>query len=67
MCTHRIVNPVLPAEEFDAFDSVDEQCSDPIEDEHHAIFDSSGYVDAREQYCDLFQSHINFSEPASLQ
>ena len=33
MCT---INPGLPPEEFDAFDS-DEECSDPIEDEHHAI------------------------------
>ena len=43
--------------EFDAFDS-DEECSDPIEDEHHAIFDCFAYADAQEQYCDLFQSHI---------
>ena len=27
-------------------------------DEHHAIIDCSAYTDAREQYCDLFQSHI---------
>lgn len=57
MCTHRIINPGLPPEEFDAFDS-DEECSDPIEDEHHAIFDCSAYADAREQYRDLFQIHI---------
>ena len=57
MCTHRIINPGLPPEEFDAFDS-DEECSDPIEDEHHAIFDCSAYTDAREQYHDLFQIHI---------
>ena len=42
--------------EFDAFDS-DEECSDPIEDEHHAIFDCPAYADAREHYRDLFQSH----------
>ena len=36
----------------------DEECSDPIEDEHHAIFDCSAYADAREQYRDLFQVHI---------
>ena len=29
MCTHRIINPGLPPEEFDAFDS-DEECSDPL-------------------------------------
>ena len=57
MCTHRIINLGLPPEEFDAFDS-DEERSDPIEDEHHAIFDCSAYADAREQYRDLFQSHI---------
>ena len=48
MCTHRIINPGLTPEEFDAFDS-DEECSDPIEDEHHAIFDCSAYADGREQ------------------
>ena len=57
MCTHRITNPGRPLEEIDAFDS-DEECSDPIEDEHHAIFDCSAYADAREQYHDLFQSYI---------
>ena len=52
MCTDRIINPGLPPEEFDAFDS-DEECSDPIEDKHHAIF---------EQYRDLFQIHITTVE-----
>ena len=46
---------------LDAFDS-DEERSDPIEDEHHAIFDCSAYADAREQYRDLFQSHITTVE-----
>ena len=59
MCTHRIINPGLPPEEFDAVDSDDEERSDPIEDEHHAIVDCSGYADAREQYRDLFQSHTS--------
>ena len=45
MCTHRIINPGLPPEEFDAFDS-DEERSDPMEDKHHAIFDCSAYTDA---------------------
>ena len=57
MGTHRIINPGLPPEEFDAFDS-DEECSDTIEDEHHAIFDCSAHTDAREQYRDLLQSHV---------
>ena len=57
MCTHGIINPGLPPEEFDAFDS-DEECSNPIEDEHHAIFDCSAYAVAREQYRDLFQIDI---------
>ena len=30
----------------------------PVEDEHHAIFDCPGYMYAREQFQDLFQSHI---------
>ena len=30
----------------------------PIEDEYHAIFDCPGYTYAREQFQDLFQSHI---------
>ena len=58
MCTHRIINPGLPPEEFDAFGSDNEERSDPIEDEHHAIFDCSAYADDREQYHDIFQSHI---------
>ena len=56
MCTHRIINPGLPPEEFDAFDPDDEARSDPIEEEHHAVFDCSTFADA--QYRDLFQSHI---------
>ena len=46
----------MPPEEFDALDPDDEERSDPIEDEHHAICDCSGYADARERYRDLFQS-----------
>ena len=50
-------SPGLPPGEFDAFGS-DEERNDPIEDEHHAIFNCSAYADAQEQYRDLFQSHI---------
>ena len=49
--------PRSSPQEFDAFDT-DEECSDPIEDEHHAIVYCSAYADAREQYRDLFQIHI---------
>ena len=72
-CIHWIINPGLPSEVFDAFDSDDEDSerSEPIKDEHHGIFDCSAYADAREQHCDLFQSHINnignVYEPASMQ
>ena len=59
MCTHWIIDPGLPPEELDAFDSDEEECSDPIEDEHwyYAIFDCSAYANPQEQYPDLFQSH----------
>ena len=40
-----------------AFDS-DDESSGHIEDEHHAIFDCSGYTYARELFQDLCQSHI---------
>ncbi len=42
MCNHRVLNPGLPAAQFDSFDS-DEDADDPIEDEHHVIFACSGY------------------------
>ena len=57
MCTHRIISPGLPPEEFDAFDFAEEN-SDPIEDEHHAICDGSAYAGTREQCRDVPQSHI---------
>ena len=57
MCSHRIINPGLAPEYFDSFDSDDESI-DPVEDEHHAIFDCSGNAYARE-LSDLFQGHIS--------
>ena len=42
---------------WDAFDS-DHDSDGPIGDEHHAIFDCTGYIYAREQFQDLFQRHI---------
>ncbi len=53
MCNHRVLNPGLPAAQFDSFDS-DEDADDPIEDEHHVIFACSGYVYARQLFPDLF-------------
>ena len=56
MCAFKLSNPGLSAELWDAFDSDDSD--GPIEDEQHAIFDCPGYMYAREQFQDLFQSHI---------
>ena len=53
MCNHRVLNPGLPAAQFDSFDS-DEDADDPIEDEHHVIFACSGYMYARQLFPDLF-------------
>ena len=57
MCPRRIVNPGLPTAQFDSFDS-DEEDVDPIEDEHHMIFDCSGYSYARDLFKDLFRQDI---------
>ena len=57
ICSFKLTNPGLPPECWDAFDSDDENSGD-VEDEHHAIFDCSSYVYAREHFQDLFQSHI---------
>ena len=43
MCVGKITNPDVLADCFDAFDS-DEDAPDPIEDEHHAIFECSAYA-----------------------
>lgn len=57
MCPQRLVNPGLPEAEFDSFDS-DEEGADPIEDEHHMIFDCSGYSYARDLFKDLFAQNV---------
>ena len=58
MCVGRITNQDVPADCFDAFDS-DVDAPDPIEDEHHAIFECSGYVTTRQILSDLFPSHVS--------
>ena len=57
MCFCKLTNPGIAPECWDAFDS-DGESSSHIEDEHHAIFDCSGYTYARELFQGLFQSHI---------
>ena len=57
MCAFKLSNPGVPAELWDAFAS-DNESEEPVEDVHHAIFDCPGYMYAREQFQDLFQSHI---------
>ena len=44
--------------DFDSFDS-DDESSDPVEDEHHAILDCSGNAYVHELFPDLFQGHIS--------
>ena len=57
MCAFKLKNPGLPAELWDAFDA-DDDSDWPIEDEHPAIFNCPGYMYARKQFQDLFQSNI---------
>ena len=58
MCVGKITNLDVLADCFDAFDS-DEDAPDPIEDEHHAIFECSAYATTRNK---VFRS---FSQPVS--
>ncbi len=53
-----MINPGLPAAQFDTFDS-DEHADDPIEDEHHATFASTGYAYARQLFQNLFSKPIS--------
>ena len=46
----------------DASSDDEEERSNPIEHEHHAIFNCSGYTDAQEQSRDLSQSHTTIVE-----
>ncbi len=49
---HKCVTPGLPEQQFDSIDS-DEEVADPVEDEHHVIFDCFVYTYARKQFADL--------------
>ena len=60
VCVGRITNPDIPADCFEAFDS-DKDAPDPIEDEHHAIFEGSAYATTRHMFSDLFPSHVSLS------
>ncbi len=53
MCNHRVLNPGLPAAQFDSFDS-DEDAADPIEDEHHVIFAGEVYATNGQLFPDFF-------------
>ena len=55
--SHKCVNSGLPANRFDSFDS-DEESSDPVEDEHHVIFDCPSYTFVRQLLPDIFGSNI---------
>ncbi len=57
ICAHKCVNPGLPDQHFDSFDS-DEEVADPVEDEHHVIFDCPEYTYVRKQFPDLFSSSV---------
>ncbi len=54
---HKCVNPGLPEQQFDSFDS-DEAVADPVEDEHRVIFDCPEYTYVRRQFPDLFNSPV---------
>jgi len=60
MCVGRITNPDDPADCFDAFNS-DEDAPEPIEDEHYASSESSGYASTRQMFSDLFASYVSRS------
>ena len=62
-CSYKRVNPGLPADHFDSFDS-DEESTDPVEDEHHGhvICDCPSYTlytYAKQPSPDIFGSNIN--------
>ena len=51
------MNPGLPTDHFDSFDS-DEESTYPIEHEHHVIFDCPSYTFARQLFPDIFRRDI---------
>ena len=65
-CSHRCVNPGLPADQIDSFNS-DEESMNPVEDEHHVIFDCPSYTYARQLFPDIFGNNIvTFSQFLNL-
>ena len=55
-CPYKCINPGLPAGQFDSLDS-DEESTDPVEDEHHVIFDCPSYTYARQLFSDISGSN----------
>ena len=56
VCPHHVDKPEeVPEHLFDSFETASEAAAgDPIEDEHHAIFDCASYSYARSLFPDLF-------------
>ncbi len=48
------MNPGFPGQQFDN----DEEVADPVEDEHHVIFDCPQYACVRKQFLYLFNSPV---------
>ena len=61
MSVGRISNPDAPADCFDA----DEDAPDPIEDEHHAVFECSGYASTRQMFFRSFPQPCVHCQPVS--
>ena len=57
-CSHKSVNSGLSVDQFDSFHS-DEESSDPVEDEHHVLFDCPSYTYARQLISDTFALAIH--------
>ncbi len=64
MCVGRITISDVSADCFDALDS-DEDAPDPIEDEHHAIFECSDYATTRQIFSSFFPQPCIHCQPVS--